>query len=81
MLNKFVDRSEHGDDVLCVRACACACVPCEYTGATGCEVIWDRPNRGCYVMTQPVARGNFVARHSCWVFSKCAGMFWGVFPA
>ena len=41
-------------------------------GATGCEVIWDQGNRGCYVHTQEIARGNGVDRHECWVFSKCA---------
>ena len=40
-------------------------------GATGCEVIWDQGNRGCYVHTQTVAKGNGVAKHMCWVFSKC----------
>jgi len=41
--------------------------------ATGCEVIWDQGNRGCYIHTQTVARGNGVDRHMCWIFSKCAG--------
>ena len=40
-------------------------------GVTGCEVIWNQDNRGCYVHTQPIARGNGVDRHFCWVFSKC----------
>ena len=39
--------------------------------ATGCEVIWHQGNRGCYVHTKTVARGNGVGRHMCWVFSKC----------
>ena len=43
-------------------------------GATGCEVIWHQGNRGCYVHTQTVARGNGVSRHMCWIFSKCAGL-------
>uniref|UniRef100_A0A7M5WJ62 DUF5648 domain-containing protein n=2 Tax=Clytia hemisphaerica TaxID=252671 RepID=A0A7M5WJ62_9CNID len=42
-----------------------------HPGATGCEVIWHQSNRGCYIHTQSVARGNNAARHSCWVFSKC----------
>ena len=45
----------------------------ERTGATGCEVIWSQGNRGCYVHTQTIARGNNVDRHQCWVFSKCTG--------
>ena len=48
----------------------CRSVP----GVTGCEVIWDQGNRGCYAHTQDVARGNGEARHACWVFSKCKGM-------
>ena len=44
-----------------------------YRGATGCEVIWSQENRGCYVHTQQVARGNDVDRHACWIFSKCTG--------
>merc|ERR1712130_371549 len=42
-------------------------------GATGCEVIWNQGNRGCYVHTRQVARGNNAARHRCWIFSKCRG--------
>ena len=40
-------------------------------GATGCEVIWDQGNRGCYIHTQSVAKGNEADRHYCWIFSKC----------
>merc|ERR1712115_327451 len=40
-------------------------------GATGCEVIWHQGNRGCYVHTREVARGNNAPRHRCWIFSKC----------
>ena len=47
---------------------------CKQTkGATGCEVIWGRYNRGCYVHTQEIAKGNGVRKHACWVFSKCKG--------
>ena len=42
-----------------------------YDGATGCEVIWDRSSRGCYVHTQDVARGNGLDNYQCWVFSSC----------
>merc|ERR1712072_887679 len=49
----------------CLKSCHA------HKGATGCETIWDQGNRGCYIMTQPVARGNGVSRHNCWVFSKC----------
>ena len=40
-------------------------------GATGCEVIWNQENRGCYAHTQEIARGNGVDKHECWIFSKC----------
>ena len=39
--------------------------------ATGCEVIWNQGNRGCYAHTKEVARGNGHDNHFCWVFSKC----------
>ena len=40
-------------------------------GATGCEVIWSQNDRGCYVHTEEIARGNDVDKHECWIFSKC----------
>ena len=43
----------------------------KHSGATGCEVIWHQGNRGCYVHTKTVARGNGVGNHMCWIFSKC----------
>ena len=46
-----------------------------YKGATGCEEIWNQGNRGCYVHTSVVARGNGVPNHACWIFSKCRGNF------
>ena len=39
--------------------------------AKGCEVVWDQGNKGCYIHTNTVAKGNNAPRHSCWVFSKC----------
>ena len=40
--------------------------------ATGCEVIWDQSNRGCYIHTKTISKGNGKKkRHLCWVFSKC----------
>ena len=44
-----------------------------YKGATGCEVIWNQENRGCYIHTKNVAKGNSAINHTCWVFSKCKG--------
>jgi hypothetical protein len=47
----------------CLNLCAC------YEGApvTGCEMIWDQHNRGCYVHTDRIAKGNNVNRHSCYL--------------
>ena len=36
-------------------------------GYTGCEMIWSQGNRGCYVHTRQVTRGNGVGRHSCYI--------------
>lgn len=41
-----------------------------YWGATGCEVIWDQDNKGCYVHTEEVAFGNGVDNHLCLVFAE-----------
>ena len=49
----------------CLRLCQAT------NGATGCEVIWNQNNRGCYVHTREVSRGNNVGNHYCWIFSKC----------
>jgi len=58
-----------GDTVEAQEKCLELCKQTD--GATGCEVIWDQNNRGCYVHTQEIARGNGVDKHLCWVFSKC----------
>ena len=50
--------------LLCLQACSC------FTGgiATGCEMIWGRTNRGCYVHTQDVGGGGQGADlHACYV--------------
>ena len=46
-------------------------------GATGCEVIWDQDDRGCYVHKNAIAKENNAAKHGCWVFSKCTGIYIG----
>jgi len=60
-----VDGNTDAAQEVCLAACQA------YGGATGCEVIWDQGNRGCYVMTDTVDHGNNNDRHLCWVFSKC----------
>ena len=62
-----VDGNTQQAQSTCLKLCR------QRVGATGCEVIWNQGNRGCYVHTNTVARGNKAARHMCWVFSKCAG--------
>merc|ERR1712072_349175 len=63
-VNSANGKSHHAQ-ASCLRKCQAR------KGATGCEVIWHQGNRGCYIHTKPIARGNRVARHMCWVFSKC----------
>jgi len=46
---------------LCLEECS------KYPEATGCEMIWDQGNKGCYVHTQEVARGNGAKRHFCYI--------------
>ena len=53
------------------RACMMLCAQTE--GFTGCEVIWGQFNKGCYVHTQEVAKGNGVDKHKCWTKNACAG--------
>ena len=38
--------------------------------ATGCEIIWDQSNRGCYAMTKQITGGSGAKNHYCWVFSR-----------
>ena len=54
-------------------SCLARCLA--YPGATGCEEIWNQGNRGCYVHTSVVSRGNGVRNHACWILNKCAGTF------
>jgi len=68
--NSGVYKVESGDfetpalQTRCLQMCAA------YPGHTGCEAIWNDDNRGCYVHTQKVDRGNGVANHACWVITE-----------
>ena len=54
--------SVNGDSVDAQRICMAACL--KHKGATGCEVIWDQGNRGCYIHTSKVIdHGNRVPHH------------------
>ena len=41
------------------------------SGATGCEIIWGRDDRGCYAHTLEIAKGSGRDNYACWVFTKC----------
>jgi len=49
------------------KECLQACL--NHEGATGCEVIWDQGNRGCYIHTDIIHHGNGVGNHLCWLFT------------
>jgi len=60
-LNSVNGNTEESQE-LCLYKCK------DTSGAfTGCEIIWDQSNRGCYRHTGEVARGNGVGRHFCWI--------------
>ena len=69
--NSGVVKFNHLDGNTGERQKTCLELCRNYRGATGCEVIWGQYNRGCYVHTQQVARGNNATQHSCWILSKC----------
>jgi hypothetical protein len=48
----------------CLQKCA------QVNGMKGCEAIWSQGNRGCYVHTKAIDRGNGRGRHACWVRGK-----------
>ena len=61
----FFDTTDHRRNQNKVDECLELCS--EVEGATGCEMIWDQSNRGCYAHTREIARGNGVARHTCYL--------------
>jgi len=65
--NSGVVKLEGGDFESAAQKAKCLKLCAEVQGVTGCETIWDQWNRGCYAHTRGVARGNGVARHSCWI--------------
>ena len=56
------------DDKL--QSCLATCR--SHSGAKGCEAIWGEGNRGCYVHTGEVSKGNGAGKHFCWVLKKCS---------
>jgi hypothetical protein len=45
----------------CLAQCAAV------DGHTGCELIWNQDNQGCYAHTSTISNGNGVDNHYCWV--------------
>jgi len=49
----------------CLEMCAAV------VGVTGCEMIWDQDNRGCYAHTDNIdGGGNGKVRHSCYLVEE-----------
>ena len=44
------------------------------SGASGCELIWNQLNNGCYAHTNSISHGNGAEHHLCWIFSQCYGL-------
>jgi len=39
-----------------------------HSNVTGCEIIWNQPNKGCYVhQSLEITQGNGEPRHLCWI--------------
>ena len=66
-LDALADESEEME-TRCLQKCS------GYANATGCVMIWDNVfSRGCYAHTMPVAKGNGIPNHRCWIFSNSTG--------
>jgi len=48
----------------CHRKCKASWEPVK----TGCELIWNQGNQGCYLHTKTIDHGNGVRNHKCWIF-------------
>jgi hypothetical protein len=61
-----IDYYDQGDlHKQCLEMCATV------IGVTGCEMIWDQGNRGCYAHTDEIdGGGNGVVRHSCYLVEQ-----------
>jgi len=62
--------SNDGDGPYAQQVCLEACRGYNVDGnsATGCQVIWNQENRGCYVVTDSIDHGSGDENHLCWVF-------------
>jgi len=66
-----LDNQDYGQDEESKSKCLSLCA--SYTGeqrATGCLTIHSQSNRGCYLHTGEVYRGNGVSRHNCAVMNQ-----------
>jgi len=55
-----------GSDYWSEAKCLQKCNSLSGIGITGCELIWDQSNRGCYYHTGEVSHGNGAGNHYCW---------------
>lgn len=62
-----LDGSTASAQAECLKACQLQ------PGATGCQVVWDGGDRGCYYHSAPISHGGLGSRQQCWIFSKCTG--------
>jgi hypothetical protein len=66
-----LDQVDYGPSIDKLKECLDMCIAfSEKAYVTGCESIWDQGNRGCYVHTSSVAKGNNVDMHQCWIVKK-----------
>ena len=45
--------------------CLHSCLSYTKAKVTGCEYIWKQSNRGCYIHTLSIVKGNGLANHKC----------------
>jgi len=55
-----------GSDYWSEAQCLQECNSLSGVGITGCELIWNQYNRGCYYHTAEVSHGNGRNNHYCW---------------
>merc|ERR1712080_238246 len=59
--------SDYWSESQCINWCN------QYSFGTGCELIRNQANRGCYLHTEAVSKGNGVANHYCWICNANSG--------
>merc|ERR1719356_474985 len=65
-LIKIGNDHDYGPSEDKIQECFNLCRKSSYAGKiTACEAIWQLSNRGCYIHTKPVFKGNGATRHKC----------------